>query len=528
MDRVLYQPHRLRRSTVALGRSFPRGGQLPEVRHVSPDCHVSRACFGTGTAVPMESTDLVAVAERREAMAVEAFATLQHGASVEELARVLRTVLDGSVVSGVGAEQVSAYADTWVQMHERAVPTFSEFIGLFNELIDWHVSNKSTSPFPTRSAAEADDASPPTFERSTSSRLKRASSRSKIIREEYAARAQTDEQAGPVWIDCNAGVPELDEDPAEASSFVRRGRKSTRAEAPRHSQAFDFIDEGAHSRARSFTDARASEPSPLMQRASVLAAVKAAEEAERSEGLGDRESAAEGADSVGLGDRESAAEGADSVGLGERESAAEGADSVGRRKRFRKRRLTKDLAEMAVEIEALDDSAQPPADVPAGSVAAEEVAAAPPSPARAASQRAVTGEASQKAVTFGSTSTVSFEAEGGESTDAESCRPELGKTRSLAKSTGAMSLRASVAQGQEFEADHQGDLNRSVVGIYSCHGIEPPPSGGVGEDKINQDCGCVACPFARQDSAALFCVFDGHGRHGHDVSQVATPVMCRL
>ena len=80
----------------------------------------------------MESTDLVAVAERREAMAVEAFATLQHGASVEELARVLRTVLDGSVVSGVGAEQVSAYADTWVQMHERAVPTFSEFIGLFN------------------------------------------------------------------------------------------------------------------------------------------------------------------------------------------------------------------------------------------------------------------------------------------------------------------------------------------------------------------------------------------------------------
>ena len=435
----------------------------------------------------MESTDLVAVAERREAMAVEAFATLQHSAFVgsEDLVRVLLRVLEGSVVSGVGADQVSAY----VRVHKRAVPTLSEFIGLFNELIDWHASKQSISPFPSRSAAEAEDASPPAFERSPSSRLKRASSRSKIIREEYAARAQTDEQARPVWIDCNAGVPELDEDPAEASSFVRRGRKSTRAEAPLHSHAFDFIDESAHSRARSFTDSRVNDPSPDMQRPSALMVIEAAEVA--------------------------APEAEGSEGLGERESAAEGADSVGRRKRFRKRRLTKDLAEMAVEVEGLDDLAQSPAaDSLAGSVAAEELAAAPaPPPAR---------EASHRAVTFGTT--VEFEAEGaegGESTDAQSSRPELGKTRSLAKSTGAMSLRASVAQGQEFEAEHQGGLDRSVVGIYSCHGIEPPPSGGVGEDKINQDCGCVACPFARQDAAALFCVFDGHGRHGHDVSQEA-------
>jgi len=36
---------------------------------------------------------------------------------------------------------------------------------------------------------------------------------------------------------------------------------------------------------------------------------------------------------------------------------------------------------------------------------------------------------------------------------------------------------------------------------------------------VNQDRSCIANPVGGDASAALFCVFDGHGRHGHTVSQ---------
>ena len=39
--------------------------------------------------------------------------------------------------------------------------------------------------------------------------------------------------------------------------------------------------------------------------------------------------------------------------------------------------------------------------------------------------------------------------------------------------------------------------------------------------KTNQDCSCAVSPVGGQDDVALFCVFDGHGRHGHIVSKEA-------
>ena len=68
-----------------------------------------------------------------------------------------------------------------------------------------------------------------------------------------------------------------------------------------------------------------------------------------------------------------------------------------------------------------------------------------------------------------------------------------------------------------FNSDASDMFNSSVVGTYSCHGMEPGESGS--HAKINQDCACVSHPVARQPGTAIFCVFDGHGRCGDAVSQ---------
>ena len=87
---------------------------------------------------------------------------------------------------------------------------------------------------------------------------------------------------------------------------------------------------------------------------------------------------------------------------------------------------------------------------------------------------------------------------------------------------------------------------RNIVGIYSCHGVEPVydsdyeagDSESSGEDndcirfdngvsphltlaKINQDRGGVCFPFMTQQKTALFAVYDGHGQGGELVSQFA-------
>ena len=107
---------------------------------------------------------------------------------------------------------------------------------------------------------------------------------------------------------------------------------------------------------------------------------------------------------------------------------------------------------------------------------------------------------------------------------------------------------------------------RSVVGTYSCHGIEPvyddedddgcaSPSFSSSSDdddgsdertkggrwrsdgkerdaaacaKINQDRGGIAHPYGDSDRQALFAVYDGHGQGGELVSQYALVEVQRL
>ena len=65
----------------------------------------------------------------------------------------------------------------------------------------------------------------------------------------------------------------------------------------------------------------------------------------------------------------------------------------------------------------------------------------------------------------------------------------------------------------------------SIVGTYSCHGIEPAYDSVDRSDvviaKINQDRGCVAYPFGMDRRQALFAAYDGHGEQGEVVSAFA-------
>mmetsp|Transcript_10830 Transcript_10830/g.17639 ORF Transcript_10830/g.17639 Transcript_10830/m.17639 type:complete len:537 (+) Transcript_10830:188-1798(+) len=59
-----------------------------------------------------------------------------------------------------------------------------------------------------------------------------------------------------------------------------------------------------------------------------------------------------------------------------------------------------------------------------------------------------------------------------------------------------------------------------VLGTYSCHGIEPSYEEVDGiHEKINQDRGCVVCPYNQKKNEAFFMVLDGHGDQGDKVSE---------
>ena len=91
--------------------------------------------------------------------------------------------------------------------------------------------------------------------------------------------------------------------------------------------------------------------------------------------------------------------------------------------------------------------------------------------------------------------------------------------------------------------DHVLPFPRSVVGTYSCHGMEPvcdseyddsdqeeKKEGAVQKTvaKINQDRGGIAYPYAHSDKCALFMIYDGHGEGGEMVSQYALGEVQRL
>ena len=63
----------------------------------------------------------------------------------------------------------------------------------------------------------------------------------------------------------------------------------------------------------------------------------------------------------------------------------------------------------------------------------------------------------------------------------------------------------------EIGAERKGTVPfpSSILGTYSCHGIEPSWTDEGYTEKINQDRGCVVHPFRSTRREALFCVFDG-------------------
>jgi len=61
-------------------------------------------------------------------------------------------------------------------------------------------------------------------------------------------------------------------------------------------------------------------------------------------------------------------------------------------------------------------------------------------------------------------------------------------------------------------------IPETVLGTFSCHGVEPGNRQGETHAKINQDRGGVTYPYGPNQDCALFCVFDGHGANGDKVS----------
>jgi protein phosphatase 2C family protein 2/3 len=69
----------------------------------------------------------------------------------------------------------------------------------------------------------------------------------------------------------------------------------------------------------------------------------------------------------------------------------------------------------------------------------------------------------------------------------------------------------------EADGSHPFD-DPSVLGMFTCHGLDTTPDGRAEVVKINQDCAFVARALGGDTDLAVFGVFDGHGRQGREVS----------
>lgn len=76
-----------------------------------------------------------------------------------------------------------------------------------------------------------------------------------------------------------------------------------------------------------------------------------------------------------------------------------------------------------------------------------------------------------------------------------------------------------VASMQSVGPATEPPFSDETLGTYSHHGIEPKYYGEGYTSKINQDRGCVVHPYMDSEKQSLFCVFDGHGERGEDVSE---------
>ena len=219
------------------------------------------------------------------------------------------------------------------------------------------------------------------------------------------------------------------------------------------------------------------------------------------------------------------------------------------KKHFRKRRLSKDyvdvkegapagmteaqVRELLEEANKVGEERAEAWEKEAARVKAEEEAAAAKA-AEEAAARAAEAEAKAAAAAAAAEAEAEEEVSTGAPDDPKPLRVSFGEGVSDSSgppslySTGrsyrselseALHARRSITFASEMEDtdDDIATFSHDVVGTYSCHGQEPGPDGGVG--KINQDCACLAHPFANMRGTGLFCVYDGHGKLGHDVSQ---------
>ena len=100
---------------------------------------------------------------------------------------------------------------------------------------------------------------------------------------------------------------------------------------------------------------------------------------------------------------------------------------------------------------------------------------------------------------------------------------------STMQSQKSVKLSAAKLAATIFAADEIGAIQDSrppfpstVVGVFSCHGVAPGEDSygdEVVNDKINQDRGCVVCPYRGTLNECLFMVLDGHGDHGDRISE---------
>ena len=74
-------------------------------------------------------------------------------------------------------------------------------------------------------------------------------------------------------------------------------------------------------------------------------------------------------------------------------------------------------------------------------------------------------------------------------------------------------MRRSMEIGEMLEGDESLPLSQAMCGTFSCRGIEED------QEKINQDCACVAYPLGSSTQTALFIVLDGHGKNGDVIAQ---------
>ncbi len=91
--------------------------------------------------------------------------------------------------------------------------------------------------------------------------------------------------------------------------------------------------------------------------------------------------------------------------------------------------------------------------------------------------------------------------------------------RAASRLLGPRKSSAVLYRAQELTGTAELPFPDTVVGMNSCHGVEPSYYDVDGVTaKINQDRGCVVYPFGNHENQVLFAVLDGHGEYGDLVS----------